>query len=116
VSIQKEMFDGDFERIHVTFYSDSALNFGHQKLKRRIVNLHKLFGIVVQFPFLRPFTPLLISLPLTGFYTWLFFAFYGYKVLKQSSKKGLFRAIKYYIPFYLEYVSHFEKRKVFSNV
>ena len=115
LSIEKGMFDGDFEKIHVSNRTDSALNFGDPKLKRKIVNLHKLFGIIVQFPFLRPFTKFLISLPLTRFYTWLYFAFYGYKTVKNSSKRGLFRMIKHYLSFYFKYVSRLEKRTVFSK-
>jgi len=116
LAVQKGMFDANFEKIHVSNKTDSALNFGDPKLKQKIVNLHKLFGIIVQFPFLRPFTEFLISLPLTRFYTWLYFAFYGYKTVKNSSKRGLFRMAKYYILFYFKYVSRLEKRTVFSNV
>jgi radical SAM superfamily enzyme YgiQ (UPF0313 family) len=115
LAINKGMFDADFEKIKVSNKSDSNLNFGDLKLKRKIVNLHKLFGIIVQFPFLRPLTSLLISLPLTRFYTWVFFAFYGYKVLRQSSKQGIFKAIRHYLPFYVKYVTRLEKSTVFSN-
>lgn len=38
---------------------------------RRIKNLHKLFSLVVSFPFLLPFLPLLLNLPLHKFYTLL---------------------------------------------
>ena len=116
LAIQKGMFDADFDKIHVSNKTDSALNFGDPKLKQKIVNLHKLFGIIVQFPFLRPFTEFLISLPLTRFYTWLYFAFYGYKTVKNSNKRELFRMAKYYMLFYFKYVSRIEKNTVFSKV
>ena len=111
LAIQKGMFDADFEKIHVSNKTDSALDFGDPKLKLKIINLHKLFGIIVQFPILRTFTNSLISLPFTKFYTWLYFAFYGYKTIKNSGKKEFFRMIKYYISFYFKYVPQIEKSK-----
>jgi radical SAM superfamily enzyme YgiQ (UPF0313 family) len=114
-AIQKGMFNGDFEKICVSNKTDSAINFGDAVLKRKIINLHKLFGIIVQFPFLRPGVSFLISLHLTSFYTWIFFAFYGYKMLKQSSMRGIFKAIRYYMPFYFNYVTQLEKRTVFES-
>ena len=105
------MFNADFEKIHVSNKTESALNFGSPTLKRQVVNLHKLFGIVVQTPFLRPAVNPLISMPLTWLYTWLFFAFYGYKTLRSySSMVGFFRTIGHYIAFYFKYVSRLEKR------
>jgi len=85
------MFSSNFEKIHVSNKTFSALDFGNKKLKRKITNLHKLFGVIVSFPILRPCTPFLISLPLTKLYTWVFFSFYGYKyVLRLSSWKNLY--------------------------
>jgi hypothetical protein len=111
LAIQKGLFDEDFEKIVVSNKTDSALSFGDKKLERKIVNLHKLFGIIIQFPFLRPLTLFLISLPLKRFYTWLFFALYGYKILQLFSKGRFFRAMKCYIPFYFKYVARLEKRR-----
>jgi anaerobic magnesium-protoporphyrin IX monomethyl ester cyclase len=115
LAISKGMFDDDFEKTNVSNKTESALDFGDLMLKRKIVNLHKLFGIIVQFPFLRRLTPALISLPFTRFYTWVFFAFYGYKILVQSSFKGMLKASHFYITFYFKYVSRLEKRTVFKN-
>ncbi|MEK6715220.1 MAG: radical SAM protein [Candidatus Omnitrophota bacterium] len=56
----------------------SVLNFSSKMEKRRIENLHKLFGIIVEFSFLRKFTTFLSSLPLTRVYTSLFYLWYGY--------------------------------------
>ena len=72
-------------------------------------------GIIVQFPILRPLTNFLISLPLNFFYTWIYFAFYGYKYLRQSSLKGILKTFGYYIRFYFKYVSRLEKQRVFSK-
>jgi len=115
LAMQKGMFHANFEKVSVSNKTDSVLDFDDPKLKRQIVNLHKLFGLIVQFSFLRPLTLLLISLPLTPFYTWVFFAMYGYKILRQSSTQGLFNALRYYIPFYFKYVSQLEKRKEFRK-
>ena len=80
----------------------------------KINNFHKLFSIIVQFPFLRPFTNVLISLPLSFIYTWIYFAFYGYKYLTQSSLKGIILTFVHYLKFYFKYVSRLEKRVKFN--
>ncbi len=116
LATQKGLFYSDFEKVCVSNKTDSLLNFGDEKLKRKIVNLHKLFGIIVQFPFLRPLTSFLISLPLTRFYTWVFFAFYGYKTLRQSSIIGIFKTLRHYMVFYFRYVTQLEKRVEFSSI
>ena len=108
-------FDSSFEKIRISNKSETAMDFGDKKLNRRINNLHKLMGVIVQFPILRPFTNFLISLPLNFFYTWLYFAFYGYKYLRQSSFKGILKTFGYYIRFYFKYVSRLEKQRVFSK-
>lgn len=116
LAIQKGMFDENFDKIHVSNKTDSALDFGDPEIKLKIVNLHKLFGIIVQFPFLRPATDFLISLPLTRLYTWIYFAFYGYKTIENSGKRGLLRMARHYLYFYFKYVSGIEKRAEFSKV
>lgn len=55
----------------------SPLNFD-EKTKKEIVNLHKLFGVTVTFPFIYPLTRVLIKLPLYRLYSLIFFAWYGY--------------------------------------
>jgi radical SAM superfamily enzyme YgiQ (UPF0313 family) len=56
----------------------SMLEFSSESEKLKIINLHKLFGVIVTFPFLRPFVGLLSSLPLTRFYTFIYYAWYGF--------------------------------------
>lgn len=56
----------------------SMLTFGSRLEKRRVENLHKLFGIIVSFPFLRPFCILLCSLPRNVLYRSLYYIWYGY--------------------------------------
>jgi radical SAM superfamily enzyme YgiQ (UPF0313 family) len=109
-------FDASFEKVNISNKSKSSMNLGDKKLNRKINNLQKLMGLIVEFPFLRPFTKFLISLPLDYFYMWVFFAFYGYKVtLRQSSLKGILKNIINYIVFYFKYVSRLEKRVKFSS-
>lgn len=116
LAMQKGMYDPSFEKFQVSNKAFSPLNFGDSKLKRKLENLHKLFGIIVQFPSLRQLTRFLISLPFTKFYTWLFFALYGYKyVIKNLTWRGFAETFKYYIFFYFKYVTRLEKRKIFSK-
>lgn len=49
-----------------------------KKQKRQIENLHKMFGLIVRFPFLRKFCNFLCDLPLTGLYNGLYYLWYGY--------------------------------------
>lgn len=56
----------------------SLLKFNSKTEKLKIENLQKLTGIIVEFPFLRSFTRFLTSLPLTGFYHFLFYLHLGY--------------------------------------
>jgi len=109
-------FDANFEKVNVSNKSKSSMDLGDKKLNRKINNLQKLMGLIVEFPFLRPFTKFLIALPLDYFYMWVFFAFYGYKVtLRQSSLKGIMKNIINYIVFYFKYVSRLEKKVKFSS-
>jgi radical SAM superfamily enzyme YgiQ (UPF0313 family) len=115
-AIEKRMFDPNYDKVLISNKSDSCLTFEDPKVKRKLVNLHKLFGVTVQFPILRPMIPFLIRLPLTRLYTFIFFAFYGYKlVLKNSSWKERFRTGLQYVRFFLRYVSGLERRKTFSR-
>ena len=82
---------------------------------RQVDNFHKLFSIIVQFPFLRPFTNFLISLPLSYLYLWIYFAFYGYKYIVQSSLKGIIKNFIHYMIFYFKYVSRLEKKVSFKT-
>lgn len=49
-----------------------------KKQKGQIESLHKLFGVIVRFPFLRRFCNLLCRLPLIGLYNAIYYAWYGY--------------------------------------
>ena len=109
------MFDGSHEKVQISNKSSSNINFGSKLEQRKINNFHKLFPIIVEWSFLRPATNFLIKLPLSYFYTWVYFAFYGYKYIVQSSLKGMLKNIIHYIIFYFKYVSRLEKRTKFST-
>jgi radical SAM superfamily enzyme YgiQ (UPF0313 family) len=106
-------FDDDYEKTSISNKTGTNLKYDKME-KRKIDNFHKLFSIIVQFPILRPFTNFLISLPLQYVYTWIYFAFYGYKYLRQSSLKGILLTFGHYLKFYFKYVSRLEKKVKFN--
>ena len=107
-------FDDDYEKTSISNKTGTNLKYDKME-KRKIDNFHKLFSIIVQFPFLRPFTNFLISLPFQFIYTWIYFAFYGYKYLSQSSFKGIILTFGHHIKFYFKYVSRLEKKTFFTK-
>ena len=109
------MFDGNHEKVQISNKSSSNMQFGSKKEQRMINNFHKLFPIIVEWPFLRSSTNFLIKLPLSYFYTWIYFAFYGYKYIVQSSFKGIVKNIIHYLIFYFKYVSRLEKKVKFNT-
>jgi hypothetical protein len=56
----------------------SMMKFKSVKEKRMVENLQKLAGIIVEFPFLRPFARFLCTLPFGSFYHLLFYIHLGY--------------------------------------
>jgi len=114
MSMRMGIFDGDYEKTSISNKTGTNLKISDKKEEMRINNFHKLFSLIVQFPFLRPFTNTLISLPLSFIYTWIYFAFYGYKYLTQSSFKGIILTFGHYLKFYFKYVSRLEKRVKFT--
>jgi len=79
--IKHGYFDGDFDKIEANPKIGSVLKFKNKKEKRQIENLHKLFGITVEFPFLRPLTKQLIKLPPNKLFNIINMGWYGW-VLK----------------------------------
>ncbi len=61
--------------INATYYKESVLNIPHRKYVPR---LHHLFSITVDLPFLKPFLPFLVKLPLTTLYYYLWHAHRAY--------------------------------------
>ncbi len=78
---------GDYAKLEKYISNDSfyletnkrstIFNFSKQE-KKYIENLHKLFGVIVQFPFLRVITKLLVKAPANIFYVSIFYLWYGY--------------------------------------
>jgi radical SAM superfamily enzyme YgiQ (UPF0313 family) len=72
-SIEHGYFDGDFDKLHMTYQTDSPLNCFSEKEKLMQVNLSLLATVCLLFPSLRNITVnFLIKLPLTK----LYFVFY----------------------------------------
>ncbi len=90
-SREHDYYDNQHDLLPERTNSFSALTFPDPREKIRVQRLHKLFGLVVSFPFLRPLVPLLIRLPLGFIYSFLFVAWYGYSMrfrLEKTSKSG----------------------------
>lgn len=79
----------NWDKVAVTNKIGSELTFPDSSEKRKSERLHKLFGIIAEFPFLRRFIDILISLPLDKLYQFIFFAWYGYcmRIRMESWKK-----------------------------
>ena len=115
-AVDNGYFHGEFDDVNISNKSTTCLAFKDTLVQRKIDNLHKLFGIIVEYPFLRPFTSFLISLPLTNFYKYLFFLFYGYKhVWAKYTWKQRIRKAGSYIKFFFRYVSNIEKKDLLQK-
>jgi len=78
-AIERGYFKEDKNTLYLeSNWRNSMLKFNSKKEKMMVENLHKLAGIIIEFPFLRPFTKFLCSLPLSNFYRLLMFIHLGY--------------------------------------
>lgn len=79
-----------WDKIQITNKMTSELVFDNPQEKKKLERLHKIFGIVVELPFLRRFVNILISLPLDKLYQLIFFSWYGYcmRIRMESWKKN----------------------------
>ena len=76
----------------------SMLNFKSAMERRKIENLHKLFGVIVRFKWLRPHAEFLAGLPLNSFYRFIWYAWYGYCLkLKLTKIKSLRKELPYFL-------------------
>ena len=83
----------------------SMLDFADPTEKMRIENLHKLFGLIVAFPILRPITRFLCDLPLTGFYRILYWMWYGFNMkFRLFKSRAVWREIPYLFRAFLRLV------------
>jgi len=77
-AIQNGYFDGNSDRVHYTFHGHSAMNFSNRRERRMFTNLHRLFGIMTEWPPLGRHARVLCAMPLTPAYHVLYKLWYGY--------------------------------------
>ena len=75
-AVENGYFDGDYDRIDDSYYTESVLRFSSPDERRRIENLHKLFAITAALPALLPLTRRLIGLPPNDFFYAMFRSWY----------------------------------------
>ncbi len=69
-------FDGDFDLIDDSYYTESVLRFSSEKEKTQIENLHKLFALTAALPSMYPLVKRLLRLPPNDFFYAAFRAWY----------------------------------------
>jgi anaerobic magnesium-protoporphyrin IX monomethyl ester cyclase len=77
-AIQAGYFDGSLTDAPETNKITSLLEWGDERVKRRVENLHKVFGIAVESPRLWPVLRRLIETRRNRFLVLLYFLWYGY--------------------------------------
>ncbi len=109
-AIKNGFFDPDNATMPERTNSFSALNFPDEREKKRCERLHKLFGITVKFPIIRPLAPFLIKLPLGWFYSVIYVILYGtfFKLKVENPKKG-FKEIFFYLKSFFNSLKTFLK-------
>ncbi len=109
-AIKNGFFDPKTAKMPERTNSFSALQFPNKREKKKSERLHKLFGVSVNFPFLRPFLPFLISLPLGWFYSVIYILYFGiyFKFKIEGEKKG-FKEIVFYLKSFVNSLSTFIK-------
>ncbi len=77
-AVRHGYFDGDPNTVFHTFHDHSVLRFRDERERRMLENLHKLFGVMVEWPLLGRFARLLCKLPPNPLYRLIFTLWYGY--------------------------------------
>lgn len=77
-AIQNGYFEGGSDQVNQSFHSHSAMKFASRRERRMFTNLHRLFGIFVEWPFLGRHAAILCTIPLTPVYSVLYKLWYGY--------------------------------------
>lgn len=91
--------------------SFSALRFSSRREKVQVQRLHKLFGLAVNFPWLRRLLPLLIRLPLGHLYSLVFVMWYGFSMrYRLENTKKSWRESFYFIRSLVQSVASFFRR------
>ena len=94
-------FDGEPKYLE-TYKRSSMLNFSSPMDRRRIENLHKLFGVIVNFPVLRPFARFFCGLPFYGLYRGIYYLWYGYSYKVKLNPIDWRRGGKVYIGIFFQ--------------
>ncbi len=69
-------FDGDYDAIDRSYYTESVLRFPTERHRRRVENLHKVFAVAAAVPALLPLWERLLDLPPNDFFYALFRSWY----------------------------------------
>ncbi len=77
-AIRDGYYDGALDDVPETNKITSLLQWGDPRVKARVENLHKLFGVATEFPVLRPLVGRLIGLKPNRLFVLVFFLWYGY--------------------------------------
>ena len=75
-AIKEGFFDGDYDKISANNKIHTTMKFDEYE-KRQIENLHKFFGLTVEYPILYPLVRLLIKLPQNKIYPFIMYSYYG---------------------------------------
>ncbi len=62
-AVEKGYFNGDFDALDKSYFKGSVLTCFTEKEKRKIENLHKFFGLAVNYPSLLPLIKIIVLLP-----------------------------------------------------
>ncbi len=77
-AIQSGYFDGNSDTVDYTFHGRPAMKFSSRRERRMFTNLHRLFGIMAEWPSLGKYARVLCAMPLTPIYSMLYKLWYGY--------------------------------------
>jgi len=75
-AVENGHFDGDWDRIDESYYTESVLTFSSPAEKRQIENLHKLFAVAAALPAALPLVKRLLPLPPNDFFYAMFRSWY----------------------------------------
>jgi anaerobic magnesium-protoporphyrin IX monomethyl ester cyclase len=77
-AVKYGFFDGNTDQVNYSFHAHSVMRFASRRERRMFTNLHRLFGIMVEWPALGRRAQALCALPLTPVYSLLYKLWYGY--------------------------------------
>jgi radical SAM superfamily enzyme YgiQ (UPF0313 family) len=75
-AVENGYFEGDFDLIDDSYYTESVIKFPSESVKRQTENLHKWFAVTAAIPQLLPLVKALIKLPPNDYFYAMFRAWY----------------------------------------